>query len=580
MPLLPESDPTPLAPAATTFAALGLLPALAQAAAARGYHQPTPIQAAVLPAVLAGRDVLGLAPTGTGKTAAFLLPLLQATLQAVQAGDVYARPRRLAVVVLAPTRELALQTAAVARGLCEHLALPLKTLVAVGGVSINPQLMALRGGTHVLVATPGRLLDLHQHNALALQHVQTLVLDEADRLLDSGFADEVQRVLALLPPQRQNLLLTATLPDAVRALVASVLREPVVCDVRPAADDAGYASGANPEGGASASPQPPAIHQRAIVVHSTQRTPLLRHLMATQGWHNALVFVATQHASEQVASKLRHAGLPAAALHGQLSQGRRAQVLADFSAGHLAVLVATDLAARGLDVARLAAVVNHDLARSAQDHTHRIGRVGRYQQNVGDSAAVAVSFVLADAPGSEAHFRLIEKRQQQRVPREQVPGFEPPAAAAENDVHASTGPNTDLAPLADTNGGIKGRRPSKKDKLRAAGAGTATAPAPAARVVPAPAARVAPAPAARVAPAPAARVAPAARAVPGPVPVPAAKAAPVPAARAAPRPAVAAAAAGAPPLPSAAPQPVNPDSRSVADVMAEWRARSSIPSKR
>ena len=308
-------------------------------------------------------------------------------------------------------------------------------MVAVGGLSLNPQMMALRGGAHWLVATPGRLLDLLAHNALHLHDVQLLVLDEADRLLDLGFADEVGRLLAALPAQRQTALFSATMPASVGLLADQLLRDPLHVDVV-----------------ASETAAPGTIQQRAIVVDTARRTTLLRHLIATERWPRVLVFVATQHATEQVAGKLRQAGLPAAALHGQLSQGRRSQVLADFHQGLLAVLVATDLAARGIDVVGLPAVVNHDLPRSAVDYTHRIGRTGR-----AGTPGLAVSFVCADAPGSETHFRLIEKRQGQRVPRERVAGFEPAA-------------HTTPAPAPDPQGGIKGRRKSKKDKLREAAA--------------------------------------------------------------------------------------------------------------
>ncbi len=426
-----SNAPPPLS-AFDTFAALGLLPALAEAAAGLGWHTPTAIQAAAVPALLAGRDVLGQAPTGAGKTAAFVLPLLQRLLATPNWQN--ERPRRLRALVLAPTRELAAQTDAVLRSLSQRVAPALKTVLAVGGLSINPQLMALRGGAHILVATPGRLLDLLDHNALHLAEVGLLVLDEADRLLDAGFADELQRVLAVLPLHRQTVLFSATLNTAVASLAQVVLRDPLQIEVTAAPAAA------------------PSIVQRAIVVDSARRNALLRHLVQSQAWDRVLVFVATQYASEHVAHKLRRAGLKAAALHGQLSMGRRSQALADFNAGVLPVLVATDLAARGIDISGLAAVVNHDLPRSAPDYLHRIGRTGR-----AGAAGVAVSFILADAPGSELHFRLIEKRQQQRVPREQVAGFEPAVV---------------LPPQAppDSTGGIKGRRKSKKDKLREAAA--------------------------------------------------------------------------------------------------------------
>ena len=467
---MPTTNPA-AAPAAPSFIALGLSPALSAAAAELGWAVPTPVQAAALPAILQGQDVLATAPTGSGKTAAFVLPLLQRLLAAPD--DLAHRPRPLRALILAPTRELALQTAEVLQRLAQHAAPALKTVVAVGGLSINPQMMALRGGAQVVVATPGRLLDLLDHNALRLSELAVLVLDEADRLLDLGFADEVGRLLAALPARRQTLLLSATLPAAVQALAGQLLRAPL--NITLAADSA-LAPNTLPDSdgaaAAAATALPPTITQRAIEVHSTRRTPLLRHLMASEGWDRVLVFVATQYASEHVADKLKRAGVLAAALHGQLSQGRRTQVLADFQASRLKVLVATDLAARGLDVAGLAAVVNHDLARSAVDHIHRIGRTGR-----AGALGQAVSFIAADAPGSEAHFRLIEKRQGQRVPREQVPGFEPALAApapgapaalaapgASGEAAAVTGPAA--AGATDPNGGVKGRRKSKKDKLR------------------------------------------------------------------------------------------------------------------
>jgi len=409
-----------------TFPSLGLSSALVRAAGELGFSTPTPIQAAAIPAILRGADVLGLAQTGSGKTAAFALPLLQ-QLQ----GSPRQTPRRVRALVLVPTRELAAQVGEVLRRLAQPLAdapaQPLKVAIAFGGVSINPQLMSLRGGADVVVATPGRLLDLVQHNALRLGAVQTLVLDEADRLLDLGFADELDRVLALLPPARQNLFFSATLPPAVQALAEGLLREPVRIEVP--------ATPANE----------PLIEQRVIQVDADRRTPLLRHLMQDNDWDRVLVFVATKYAAGLVADKLYKAGIYATAFHGDLSQGARRQALADFKDGRWDVLVTTDLAARGIDIAQLAVVVNYDLPRSAVDYVHRIGRTGR----AGESG-LAVSFVSA---GTEAHFRLIEKRQNLSLPREQIPGFE----------------STEVAPAATPGaGGIKGKRPSKKDKLRAA----------------------------------------------------------------------------------------------------------------
>jgi len=404
------------------FSSLGLSPALLRAVHTRAYTTPTAIQRAAIPAVLQGRDVLGSAQTGSGKTAAFALPLLQQLEQAPNE-----KPRRARTLVLVPTRELAAQVGEEFRSLAQHLADPVKVTVVFGGVSINPQMMGLRGGTDIVVATPGRLLDLIDHNALSLGSVSTLVLDEADRLLDLGFAEELARLLALLPAQRQNLFFSATFPPEVQALAQTLLREPVRIDVLPEAQNA------------------PDITQRAMAVDAGKRTQLLRQLITEHGWTRVLVFVATKHAAEIVADKLRKAGIDAEPFHGELSQGKRTQVLADFKASRITVMVATDVAARGIDIAQLPVVVNYDLPRSTIDYTHRIGRTGR----AGESG-LAVSFVSAT---TEAHFRLIEKRQGFKLAREQVAGFEP----------------VDTAPAeAASNGGIKGKRPSKKDKLRAA----------------------------------------------------------------------------------------------------------------
>ena len=304
------TDPA-TAPAAPSFIALGLSPALSAAAAELGWAVPTPVQAAALPAILQGQDVLAMAPTGSGKTAAFVLPLLQRLL--AEPDDLARRPRPLRALILAPTRELALQTAEVVQRLAQQAAPALKTVVAVGGLSINPQMMALRGGAQVVVATPGRLLDLLDHNALRLSALSVLVLDEADRLLDLGFADEVGRLLAALPARRQTLLLSATLPAAVQALAGQLLRSPLQVALRSdpvrwpdaPADAADAADAGEAEGAAdaarptAATALPLAITQRAIEVHSTRRTSLLRHLMASEGWDRVLVFVATQYASEQ-----------------------------------------------------------------------------------------------------------------------------------------------------------------------------------------------------------------------------------------------------------------------------------------
>lgn len=406
-----------------SFSALGLSEPLRRAVAARNYTSPTPVQAAAIPAVLRGSDVWASAQTGSGKTAAFALPMLQR----LSAGR-RERGRLVRALVLAPTRELAAQIGESFRQYSRYLPEPVKVLVVYGGVSINPQMMALGGGADVIVATPGRLLDLVDHNAVSLGAVSMLVLDEADRLFDLGFADELNRVLALLPARRQNLLFSATFPPEVQALATALLHEPVRIEV------------------ASAPDTKPDITQRAIEVDPPRRTQLLRHLIEENKWTRVLVFVATKYATEHVAEKLRKAGIPATAFHGELSQGARTQALAAFKASQVRVLLTTDLAARGIDIAQMPVVVNFDLPRSATDYTHRIGRTGR----AGESG-LAVNFISA---GTNAHFRLIEKRNGFSLPREQIAGFEP----------------VELEVPADPTGGIKGKRPNKKDKLRAAAA--------------------------------------------------------------------------------------------------------------
>ena len=415
------------------FSALGfspaLLPLLQRALEEKGYARPTPIQAQAIPAILQGRDLLASAQTGSGKTAAFALPLLQQFAETTAAP-----PRRVRILVLVPTRELAAQVADTFNQFGRHLAPRIKLAVLTGGVSINPQMIDLRWGADLVVATPGRLLDLVDNNALSLAHVRTLVLDEADRLLDLGFEEELRRILALLPAQRQTLLFSATFPPAIAALAGALLHDPQRIEVPALPVSA------------------PDIRQRAIEVDPGQRTRLLKHLLLQEGWSRALVFVATKHAAEVVAEKLSKGGIPAEALHGELSQGRRTRVLREFKQEqeHVRVLVATDLAARGIDIAELPVVVNYDLPRSTNDYIHRIGRTGR----AGESGT-AISFISA---ATEAHFRLIEKRERLRVPRERIAGFEPVQVLAGNPADPAA------------RGGIKGARPSRKDRLRASAA--------------------------------------------------------------------------------------------------------------
>jgi superfamily II DNA/RNA helicase len=405
------------------FAPFGLPDALLDAVNRNGWTTPTPVQEATLGPALQGLDVLACAPTGSGKTLAFALPLLAHLNRS--------RGKQPTALVLVPTRELATQVGEVLLSLAQELPERIKISVVFGGVSINPQMMSLRGGTQVVVATPGRLLDLVAHNAVKLSEVSLLVLDEADRLLDLGFADELNQLLALLPATRQHLYFSATFPPAVQTLAKQLLHDPVHVDVRPDA-------------------APPAdIVQRVIAVDAPKRTQLVRHLITQHGWSRVLVFVATKFAAEIVADKLRKAGFTAEPFHGELSQGKRTQVLTDFKAERLRVLVATDVAARGLDITQLPVVVNFDLPRSANDYIHRVGRTGRAGE-----PGLAVSLVSA---ATLAHWRLIAKRQRLDLVMESIEGFEA----------LETAPPTSSHPDAPGNGGIKGKRPSKKDKLRA-----------------------------------------------------------------------------------------------------------------
>ena len=407
-----------------SFATLGLSTELVRAAEQLGHAMPTAVQLEVIPAVLRGADVWASAETGSGKTAAFVLPLLERLSRAERRA-----PRPVRVLVLAPTRELAAQIGSVFTSYGRELPERLKICVVGGGVSANPQMMALRGGADVVVATPGRLLDLIGKNALDLRNVETLVLDEADRLLSMGFGAELASVRALLPQSPQTLLFSATFPAAIEALSNDWLDQPTRVQI------------------AAETREVPLIEQRAIEVDTAKRTLLLRHLLQVEAWPTVLVFVASRHGADHVADKLERAGIAAAALHSDLSQHARSNALQGLKSGALQVLVATDVAARGLDIQQLAAVVNYDLPRSPTDYVHRIGRTGRAGE-----AGTAISFVTAD---TAAHFAVIERRNKLTVARERLPGFERTETAT---------------PAQDLQGGVKGKRKSKKDKLREAAA--------------------------------------------------------------------------------------------------------------
>ncbi|MBC3882637.1 DEAD/DEAH box helicase [Undibacterium sp. LX40W] len=414
------------------FSNLDLPTLLQNAIQSAGFTEATPIQASVIPAMLANKDVLACAQTGSGKTAAFCLPLLNAYLQR-QAGA-NKGSRVVQALVLVPTRELATQIGDQLRRFSLGFPHPPKLAVLFGGISINPQMLHLRGGVDIVIATPGRLLDLIDKNALKLDQLSTLVLDEADRMLALGFADELNKVLAFLPTQRQSAFFSATYSSFVAQMAEGMLHEPERFNIET--DD-----GTKPD-----------IQQRAIQVEASQRTQLLKHLYQTQKWSRAMVFVGTKYTADLLATKLRRAHISADAFHGDQTQGKREQVISDFKASRLKILIATDVAARGLDISQLPVVVNYDLPRSADDYVHRIGRTGR----AGESG-LAINFICADA-ANEAHFRLIEKRHDLRLEREHIAGFEPAVESIAN---------AERATVSDPNGGIKGKRPSKKDKLRA-----------------------------------------------------------------------------------------------------------------
>ena len=420
------------------FKDLGLSPELLKALKPKTYPAPTPVQLELIPGVLSGRDAWVTAPTGSGKTLAYTLPLIEQLARSMPNKETPV-PRSLGYVrntklirslVLVPTRELAIQVSQTFLSLTAQWGQACKVTVVFGGVSINPQMMGLRGSTDILIATPGRLIDLLAHNALKLSQVQTLVLDEADKLLELGFQEELQQILDLLPKQRQTLFLSATRPTHMLPWAQTLLRNPIEIHIQ------------------GDSPEPGVILQRVVYTNVAKRAQLLKHLIKESHLKQVLVFVATQHSSEIVAAKLRVAGIAAEPFHGQLSQGKRQQVLADFKAHRVKVVLATDLAARGLDIEKLPAVINFDLPRSAVDYTHRIGRTGRAGEE-----GLAISFVT---PESLAHWALIEKRHAVKLDKETLLGYE------------ATAP---VAPQGPGNGGIKGKRPSKKDKLRQLAAG-------------------------------------------------------------------------------------------------------------
>jgi ATP-dependent RNA helicase RhlE len=384
----------------STFETLGLSAELLRAVAEQGYTTPTPIQAQAIPVVLSGRDLLGAAQTGTGKTAGFTLPILQKFSVQANASTSPAR-HPIRALILVPTRELAAQVQESVRTYGKHL--KLRSTVIFGGVGFNPQAEELKRGVDIVVATPGRLLDHVQQRTIDLRQVEILVLDEADRMLDMGFIPAIRRVLALLPAKRQNLLFSATFPDEIRKLAGSFMRDPVTIEVAPRNKPVEL------------------ISQIAHPVDSGRKRELLSHLVKTNNWQQVLVFTRTKHGANRLAQQLERDGIDSDAIHGNKSQGARTRALKRFKDNQLQVLVATDIAARGLDIEELPHVVNYDLPHVAEDYVHRIGRTGR--AGVSGEAVALVSG--EDRPLFAAIERLIGRRIEQKV----VAGFEPGSAS-------------------------------------------------------------------------------------------------------------------------------------------------------
>ena len=376
----------------TAFSELGLNAKLVQNITAKGYDKPSPIQAQAIPLVLAGGDLMAAAQTGTGKTAAFTLPLLQRLKGAGRPG-----PKDVSCLILTPTRELAAQ---IADGIRAYGAgIKLHSQMVCGGVNIRPQIRQLARGTDILVATPGRLLDLLGQGAIRLDHVKMWVLDEADRMLDMGFIPAMRRIHAELPKQRQTLMFSATFSREIENLAGEFLHQPKKIQVTPANTTVSR------------------IDQTVYAVDKARKTELLKHLVSTERWGQVLVFSRTKYGADKISRQLTKAGINSDSIHGDKKQGARTRSLKQFKDGRLQVLVATDIAARGIDIQQLPRVVNFDLPHVAEDYVHRIGRTGRAGE-----AGIALSLVSAD---EVAQLQKIEKLIKKSLPREEVEGFEP-----------------------------------------------------------------------------------------------------------------------------------------------------------
>jgi ATP-dependent RNA helicase RhlE len=401
-----------------SFQELGLSEAIVRAVTEQGYTTPTPIQKQAIPAVLGGGDLLAGAQTGTGKTAGFTLPILHRLSTASTRGTSASRPVR--TLILTPTRELAAQVEESVRVYGKYL--KLTSAVIFGGVGIHPQIKLLKQGVDILVATPGRLLDHMQQGTIDLSRIEILVLDEADRMLDMGFIRDIRKVLAALPPKRQNLLFSATFSDEIKALADSLLNSPAMIEV------------------ARRNSTVEVISQKIHPVDRDRKHPLLAHLIKTHNWRQVLVFTRTKHGANRLVEQLGKDGITGMAIHGNKSQSARTRALAEFKDGSLQVLVATDIAARGIDIDQLPHVVNYDLPNVPEDYVHRIGRTGR-----AGATGEAVSLVCVD---EHIMLRDIERLIKRELPRVVIEGFEPDPSAKPQPIQLRTG-----------NGGGRGNPP-------------------------------------------------------------------------------------------------------------------------
>ncbi|GAC27989.1 DEAD/DEAH box helicase [Brumicola pallidula] len=415
-----------------SFKSLGLSPLVLQAIEEKGYKQPSPIQEQGIPVVLEGKDVMAAAQTGTGKTAAFTLPILSMFENTTPAAA-----NNVKALILTPTRELAAQIDENIRSYGKHL--NLKTQVVFGGVGINPQMIKLRRGVDILVATPGRLMDLYQQRAVKFSQLEILVLDEADRMLDMGFIHDIKKIMAILPKKRQNLLFSATFSDDIRKLAKTIVNNPVEISVNTKNSTA------------------TAVEQVIIPVDKTNKNTLLSHLIIENNWHQVLVFCRTKHGADRLAKFLIKKNISASAIHGNKSQGARTRALADFKSGKVQILAATDIAARGIDINELPQIVNFDLPNIPEDYVHRIGRTGR-----AGATGHAYSFATIE---DKKNISDIQSLIGKVITTEVIKGFEPSEKLAPVALKAQK-PKRPKAPKNTRFDGANGNREGRGDKPR------------------------------------------------------------------------------------------------------------------